>query len=117
MSANEKFWMGVGFAGQIIFASRFIIQWIASEKKGESVVPIAFWYLSLCGGWVILMYAFQKRDYPIMCGQLPGVIVYARNLVLIHRTRARDAAKAKLAQEPHSQILELPKQDRMKKAG
>lgn len=83
----------VGFVGQALFTARFVVQWMTSEKKGESVIPESFWYLSIGGGWMLLLYACLRRDPVIICGQLFGVIVYTRNLVLIARKRTqRDGA-------------------------
>lgn len=87
MSSAEVFWLIVGFAGQALFTCRFLVQWIASERQGESVMPLAFWYFSLSGGWLLLLYAIYRRDPVIITGQLLGVVVYLRNLVLIHRKR------------------------------
>jgi lipid-A-disaccharide synthase-like uncharacterized protein len=77
-----------GLVGQCAFFSRFFVQWIASEKKGESIVPIAFWYLSLIGGIMLLTYAVWQRDPVITLGQSVGLLVYVRNLTLIYRSRA-----------------------------
>ena len=84
-----RLWLAVGLAGQIAFGARFLVQWIASERKGRSVIPIAFWWLSLLGGVVLLAYAIYRRDPVFIIGQGSGLIVYARNLVLIRRRRAR----------------------------
>jgi lipid-A-disaccharide synthase-like uncharacterized protein len=83
-------WVLFGFLGQAIFASRFIIQWIVSEKKKESFVPLSFWYLSIAGGIVLLVYSLYKRDPVFAIGQASGLVVYARNLVLIMKKKARD---------------------------
>ncbi len=83
-------WVLFGFLGQAIFAARFIVQWIMSEKKRESYVPIAFWYLSICGGIVLLIYAIYKKDPVFMLGQASGLIVYVRNLMLIVNKKNRD---------------------------
>lgn len=89
----EFWWVALGFLAQGIFASRFIVQWIASEKAGRSYVPVAFWYLSISGGLLMLAYAIYRRDPVFILGQSTGVIVYARNLMLIRRTsRAEQAA-------------------------
>ena len=77
----------LGFAGQAIFASRFIVQWIYSEKKGESSVPVIFWYLSIFGGMGLLTYAIFRKDPVIITGQLFGRFIYARNLILIYNKR------------------------------
>jgi len=74
-----------GFAGQICFSLRFLVQWIASEKKKESHIPIVFWYFSLAGGLILLTYAILRRDPVFIVGQAGGIIVYIRNLILIHR--------------------------------
>ncbi|MBY4891346.1 lipid-A-disaccharide synthase N-terminal domain-containing protein [Rhodobacteraceae bacterium N5(2021)] len=83
----EFWWVALGFLAQGIFASRFIVQWIASEKAGRSYVPVAFWYLSISGGLLMLAYAIYRQDPVFILGQSTGVIVYARNLVLIHRNK------------------------------
>lgn len=85
MHGEWWFWVCVGFAGQALFTSRFLVQWIASERKGESVLPIIFWHLSLGGGLLLLLYAISRSDPVIITGQALGVIVYARNLVLVYR--------------------------------
>jgi len=75
----------LGFCGQALFASRFIFQWIASERRKRSHIPVQFWWLSLCGGVIVTIYGLLRRDPVIIFGQAPGLIVYARNLVLSHR--------------------------------
>ena len=80
----------VGFGGQFLFAMRFIIQWIKSEGEKKSVIPLAFWYFSLGGGFVLLLYALWRRDPVIICGQGLGLFIYARNLYFIHRNSGRD---------------------------
>jgi lipid-A-disaccharide synthase-like uncharacterized protein len=78
----------LGLLGQTLFFSRFLVQWIASEKKGRSVVPLSFWYLSIGGGGLLLVYALWRKDPVITLGQAVGLFVYIRNLMLIHRRRA-----------------------------
>tara|TARA_B110000438_G_C15671494_1_gene588364 strand:- start:685 stop:972 length:288 start_codon:yes stop_codon:yes gene_type:complete len=80
-------WMIIGFVGQALFGARFIIQWIISEKKGESTIPLAFWYCSIGGSIVLLTYAIHKQDIVFIVGQSLGSIVYIRNLILIDRKR------------------------------
>ncbi len=75
----------VGLGGQCLFFSRFLVQWIVSERKGESTIPVAFWYLSLSGGAIMFAYALWRQDPVFILGQSVGVVVYARNLMLIHR--------------------------------
>ena len=79
------FWVAFGLAGQLLFGSRFIVQWIASERKKASHIPIVFWYLSLSGGIVTTFYAIHRRDPVFVIGQGAGLIVYVRNLMLIYR--------------------------------
>ena len=75
----------IGFSGQGLFASRFIVQWIYSEKKGESHIPIIFWYLSIFGGIGLLIYAIFRKDPVIILGQMFGIFIYLRNLILIYK--------------------------------
>ena len=83
----EIIFLIIGFVGQGLFASRFIVQWILSEKKGESYIPLVFWYLSIFGGIGLLIYAIFRKDPVIITGQSFGIIVYLRNLTLIYRKR------------------------------
>lgn len=86
LSNLEIFFLLIGFVGQGLFASRFIIQWIYSEKKGESYIPVTFWYLSILGGMGLLTYAIFRKDPVIIVGQLFGIFIYLRNLILIYRS-------------------------------
>ena len=83
----EKFWLAVGFTAQVIFGSRFLVQWIASERAGRSIIPEIFWILSLGGGLMLLSYAIWRRDPVFILGQTTGVFVYSRNLWFIHREK------------------------------
>lgn len=83
----DKIWLSIGFLGQVMFSLRFLIQWVASEKKKESVVPITFWYFSLLGGLILLSYAIYRKDPVFILGQFGGIIVYLRNLMLIYKKR------------------------------
>ncbi len=80
-----KIWLIIGFVGQAVFFMRFLVQWIASERKGERVVPILFWYFSLAGGLILLCYAIHIRDPIFILGQSMGAFIYTRNLFLIFR--------------------------------
>jgi lipid-A-disaccharide synthase-like uncharacterized protein len=84
-------WKLVGFGGQALFGSRFLVQWIATERRRRSVVPTAFWYLSLCGGLTLLSYAISIKDPVFITGQSFGVLVYSRNLWFVHRRKAVEA--------------------------
>ena len=83
----DHVWLMVGFLGQALFASRFIIQWFKSEQVGRSVIPLSFWYCSLSGGIVLLAYALYKMDPVFITGQATGLLVYSRNLYLIFREK------------------------------
>lgn len=85
MLTSDTIWLAIGFAGQLLFSSRFVIQWIASERSGRSVVPLAFWWFSLAGGVTLLAYALWREDPVFAIGQASGLLIYARNLVLIGR--------------------------------
>ena len=82
---TEHVWLGVGLLGQALFSARFLVQWIASERKKESVVPRQFWYFSLGGGLTLLFYALYRHDPVFILGQGAGLFVYARNLYFIHK--------------------------------
>lgn len=86
---TEFWWVVVGLGGQLLFTARFLVQWIASERVGRSVVPLAFWYLSIGGGLILLAYAIWRRDPVFILGQSMGLFIYIRNLVLIHAERRR----------------------------
>jgi lipid-A-disaccharide synthase-like uncharacterized protein len=83
----DHVWALVGFAGQALFASRFIVQWLQSEREGRSVIPVTFWYCSLFGGIVMLAYTVHLQSVSLSLGQASGLVVYVRNLFLINRER------------------------------
>ena len=87
LNSTEFFFLVIGFTGQGLFASRFIIQWIYSEKKGESHIPVVFWYLSIFGGIGLLIYAIFRQDPVIILGQSFGLFIYLRNLFLIYKIK------------------------------
>lgn len=82
------FWLLFGFIGQAMFTMRFIVQWIASEKRKESVIPVAFWYFSLGGGLILLAYAIRQMDPVFIAAYLLNPIIYSRNLYFIYKRRA-----------------------------
>ena len=81
----EQLWLSIGLLGQALFSARFLVQWIASERRKRSVVPRAFWYFSVGGGLTLLAYAVYRRDPVFIIGQGAGLFVYARNLWFIYR--------------------------------
>ena len=80
-------WVILGFAGQALFMMRFVVQWIASERAKKSVMPNIFWVFSIGGGFVLFVYALHKQDPVFTLGQGLGLIVYIRNMMLIHKHR------------------------------
>ena len=87
LSKIEIIFLLIGFFGQGLFASRFVIQWIYSERKGESSIPTIFWYLSIFGGIGLLIYAIFRKDPVIILGQSFGIFIYLRNLFLIYKKK------------------------------
>ncbi|MCC6891115.1 MAG: lipid-A-disaccharide synthase N-terminal domain-containing protein [Hyphomicrobiales bacterium] len=89
------FWLIFGLAAQLVFAMRFVVQWISSERAGRSVVPFAFWVISTVGGLMTLLYGIVKREPVIIFGQCVATLIYLRNIMLIYRewgrTRSPDA--------------------------
>jgi lipid-A-disaccharide synthase-like uncharacterized protein len=77
----------VGLIGQLFFSARFLVQWIASERAGRSVIPVAFWFFSLGGGLILFAYALYRGDPVFILGQGMGTFIYVRNLMLIARER------------------------------
>ena len=87
-----KFWLAIGFLGQAMFFSRFLVQWIVTERRKESVIPLSFWYFSLGGAALLLSYAIYRQDPVFILGQCFGFFVYTRNLIFIYRKRRRQHA-------------------------
>ena len=87
LQPEEVFWILLGLTAQLLFSARFLVQWIASERAGMSVVPVAFWFLSVFGGMLLLSYAIWRRDPVFILGQSMGVFIYLRNLNLIWKGR------------------------------
>ena len=83
-------WLVVGFMGQMFFSARFFLQWVYSEIKKRSVIPVGFWYFSLLGGATLLAYAIYREDPVFIVGQGAGLIIYSRNLILIKRRTSEE---------------------------
>jgi lipid-A-disaccharide synthase-like uncharacterized protein len=92
---EDLLWLAVGFGGQALFMGRFVIQWLVSEREHRSVIPVSFWYFSILGALVLLVYALHRRDPVFSAGQLLGVLIYLRNLHLVRHERAA-------ARQPHN---------------
>lgn len=90
--SSSYWWTALGFAGNILFGSRFILQWLTSEKRKEVVVPAYFWHLSFWGSLLNVVYALHIDSAPIILGVIALPIIYGRNLVLLHRTQQRELA-------------------------
>jgi len=88
----EFWWVVIGFVGQGLFMMRFIVQWIASEKANKSVIPDLFWFFSIGGGAVLLVYACYRKDPVFIFGQGLGLFIYFRNLYFVLRDRKARAA-------------------------
>ncbi len=99
MLTTETIWLGIGFFGQALFFGRWLVQWIASEKRAESQVPVSFWYMSLIGGLITLAYAIYRMDPVFIAGQSVGSVVYIRNLMLIRRANQADSPAGPPAQQ------------------
>jgi lipid-A-disaccharide synthase-like uncharacterized protein len=96
MSLLQKIdgWLVFGLAGQVFFSARFLVQWITSELKKKSVLPVSFWILSIGGSLTLLIYAIHRKDPVFILGQSVGLLIYGRNLALIRRSRAAEAPPA-----------------------
>ncbi len=97
---DSVFWFALGLVGQAAFFSRFLVQWIVSERAGRSVVPVAFWYLSIAGSLTLLVYAIHRQEPIFVLGQSVGGFVYIRNLVLLRREQQPVAEAASAGGEP-----------------
>ena len=91
---TEHVWLAVGLLGQAFFSMRFLVQWIVSERKKESVIPVSFWFFSIGGGLTLFAYALYRLDPVFILGQGAGLFVYSRNLYLIRRKERLAAARA-----------------------
>ena len=88
---DTPFWLAFGLLGNAAFFSRFLVQWVVSERRGRSVMPMAFWYLSILGSVILLVYAVHRKDPIFTLAYLPNAFVYCRNIVL---RRREDRARA-----------------------
>ena len=87
--ANMDAMKAIGILGQVLFGSRFFVQWIASERAQRSVIPVAFWHLSVIGAALTLVYAIAIKEPVFMVPQAGGLLIYVRNLVFVYRDRKR----------------------------
>jgi lipid-A-disaccharide synthase-like uncharacterized protein len=87
--AKFDFWLAFGLVAQLLFTARFLVQWISSERAGQSVVPMAFWFFSMGGGAMTLIYGIAKREPVIILGQGLATLIYIRNIMLIVKNRSK----------------------------
>jgi len=92
--AKFDFWLAFGLVAQLLFTARFLVQWISSERAGKSVVPMAFWFFSMGGGAMTLIYGIAKREPVIIVGQGLATIIYLRNIMLILKDRRTSKSAA-----------------------
>lgn len=93
MRAFANYWVAIGLAGQLLFGMRFLLQWIESERRKQSVIPTAFWYLSLSGSAILLAYSIHIKDPVFIVANSFNGLVYTRNLMLIRKTRQADGER------------------------
>lgn len=88
LESHVTLWTFIGLMGQALFMMRFIVQWVASERVKQSVVPEVFWYFSIGGGLILFVYAVHQQDLVFMLGQGLGLFIYLRNVYFIHKRKA-----------------------------
>lgn len=86
---EDPIWKTFGFLGQAIFMSRFLLQWYVSEKKRRNVLPVTFWYLSLLGGFIVLLYSIHTGDIVFIAAFSLNTVIYVRNLIIYYERRRR----------------------------
>jgi lipid-A-disaccharide synthase-like uncharacterized protein len=97
---GETLWISIGIAGQALFGARFFVQWLYSESHGRSLIPRAFWYLSVAGGAVLLAYAIHRREPVFIAGETFTLIIFMRNLHMVRREARMEAEDAGVTQPP-----------------
>lgn len=95
MAKDHGFWLALGFFGQAMFSGRFVVQWLASERVKKSIVPNLFWWFSLAGGVILLVYAIHRMDPVFIVGQATGLFIYLRNIYLIYKKPASKGFSSK----------------------
>ena len=88
---TETIWVAIGLTGQLLFSCRWLVQWITSERAKKSIIPVAFWYLSIAGSLTLLAYALYRMDPVFILGHVANSVIYIRNLVLLVREKRADA--------------------------
>ena len=106
--AWEKIWGGIGLLGQGAFTARFLVQWLASERRRETVMPVAFWWFSLAGGLITLTYVIHLGSLSLTLGQSMGLVVYVRNLMLVQKAKRRALRRRARAEELRGHRVDAP---------
>ena len=86
----DHIWLAIGMLGQLLFSARFFLQWLVSEKHKRSIIPVSFWYFSIGGAALLLVYAMLRRDPVFIVGQAAGFLIYFRNLYFIQREKKKE---------------------------
>lgn len=94
VSVLELVWISIGLIAQLMFTMRFVVQWVASERARQSIVPELFWYFSFAGGLLLLLYATYRMDPVFILGQGMGLVIYSRNIYFIWRNKRERDTKA-----------------------
>lgn len=84
---TEHIWVAIGLSGQLLFSARWLVQWITSERRRKSVIPLAFWYFSIAGSLTLLAYALYRMDPVFILGHVANSVIYIRNLMLLMREK------------------------------
>ncbi|HKT27195.1 lipid-A-disaccharide synthase N-terminal domain-containing protein [Dyella sp.] len=88
--SNQALWIGLGMVGQLLFGVRFLVQWLYSEARGQSLIPPAFWYLSVAGGVIVLSYAIHQRELVFIIGESVTLAIFLRNLIMLRKQPESD---------------------------
>jgi len=94
LGLDWSYLMVLGFIGNALFSMRFLVQWLASERQGESVIPVSFWYWSIAGSAMMCIYFIFRRDPVGILAYLPNSMIYIRNLMLIRKRKFAFTAAA-----------------------
>lgn len=107
---SARIWDAVGFLGTGAFTARFLVQWLASERKRETVMPVAFWWFSLAGGLITLIYVIHLGSRPLMLAQGSGLVVYVRNLMLVQKAKRREAKRQQRTETLRGHRVDVPEE-------
>jgi lipid-A-disaccharide synthase-like uncharacterized protein len=88
--SNQTLWITLGMIGQLLFGVRFLVQWLYSEARGQSLIPPAFWYLSVAGGVIVLSYAIHQRELVFIIGESVTLVIFLRNLIMLRKQPESD---------------------------